>query len=97
MRCLCHSISRDQRNSERGDHCCSEFFVKRCAATADETKRHRRTRVFRGSTVKENAVNGGHCCVPRHTETDDICPKQVSREPACAREIGAATTRQSCQ
>src|ERR1035438_803026 len=98
MRGLCHPIGRDDRHSKRSADCRGEFFVKRCAGTADEAKPYRRgTQVLFGGTVNENAVNRGHSCIPRNPEADYIWPEQVSREPARAREVSAAATCQSCQ
>src|ERR1035438_247042 len=98
MRSLCHPVGGNHRGSELGAGRYGELFVKRCAATADETKRHSRTAwVILGSTVKEDAVNRGHRRVPRHSEAGYVCPKQVSREHASARKPDAAATRQSCQ
>src|SRR5271166_2042936 len=98
MRGLCHPIGRDYRHSKRSTDCRGEFFVKRCAATADEAKPYwRGTRVLFGRTINENAVNRGYCCIPRNPAADYIWPEQVSREAARARQVGAAAACQSCQ
>src|ERR1700674_6005025 len=98
MRGFGHPIGGDKRRSEYSRDGSGEFFVKRCAAAADETKLGRsRARVVFGGTVNENAVNRGHCGVPRNPEADYIWPEQVSREPARARPVGAAAACQSCQ
>src|ERR1700690_4268568 len=98
MRGFGHPIGGDKWRSECSRDGSGEFIVKRCAAAADETKLGRSgARVVFGGTVNENAVNRGYGGVPRHSEPEYIWPKQVSRETACAWQIGAAATRQSCQ
>ena len=98
MRGFGHPIGGDKRRSECSRDGSGEFIVKRCAAAADETKLGRsRARVVVRGTVNENAVNRGYCGVPCHSESDNVTPKQVSREPARARKVSAAAAGQSSQ
>src|ERR1700733_3940748 len=98
MRGFGHPIGGDKRRSECSRDSSGEFIVKRSAAAADETKLGRsRARVVFGGPVNENAVNRGHCGIPRDTEAHYVWPKQVSRKPARARKVSAAAASQSSQ